>query len=115
MLLIWFVAMFSIPLLAWFIDDVDVGVFVTTSLLLGPLAFLLARSGARDDGEQPSAGFAQRAPSVMTIGWVFGALALVAAGFGNPAWSLCFWMAVFAFALARSWGYRFRSAPHRPE
>src|SRR5690349_14784036 len=99
------VGVLSIPVIAVVVDD-DLGLFLVTALTLGPLAVLLARSGARDDGRRPSPGFGRRAPVLVAVAGAFAALAVVAAVVDNQVWLPCFWIGVFTSALARSWGFR---------
>lgn len=104
----------AIPVLAVLVDDTDLGVFIVTAMVFGPLAILLARSGSGDDQRQLSAGFARRAGAVAIWGCVFVLVAMVAAVAGNSGWIPCFWIAVFLFALARSWGLVLRPLNTKP-
>ena len=108
-LILWALGWLALPFLALFINSADIGLFIVTTILFGPLAILLARSGSRDDGRQPSQGFARRSSGLIVVAFALAALALVAGVVGNPSWLLCFWIAVFSFALARSWGFRLRT------
>lgn len=56
-LILWAIGWLAIPFLALVVNDEDLGVFIVTAISFGLLAFLLARSGSRHDGHEPSSGF----------------------------------------------------------
>ena len=113
-LILWAVGWLAIPFLALVIDDENLGVFIVTAIMFGPLAFLLVRSGSRDDGRKPSSGLRRRSRGLAVVACALAVLTATAAVVGNPGWIACYWIAVFAFSMALSWGFRMRSEPSAP-
>lgn len=105
LLVVWGLAVLVVlPVGATVLASNDLGMFLVSSLIFGPLALLLWLGGRRDDRRRPSAGFARRAGVMATVAGLLLVLSGVVAVTGGDLWIALWWSGVLGLVLARTWG-----------